>query len=139
MLHKYHCLFCNKWGIQRIYNIITHANWLTEWGMIRAFCTLCLCLHAALPLPLSFSLSLSPRSDRSTWGAYPLHREGEREREGERGRERKRGRVRKRGREKKRGRERKRKKERERERVVEYVFELYWIDRCNYLVCQYLF
>ncbi len=88
---------------------ITHADWQTEWGMLRAR------LHFMLFLSIFLHLSL--------WLVNRVHHRqthrSEREREGgrEREEERERERGRKRGREKEKEREREGERERERERI----------------------
>ncbi len=120
-----------------LYNIITQADWLTEWGMLRA-CphfllrqgarkfvhgleharTFCLHVHATISLPPSFSLFLSLPlslylSLTCEQGAHTLFTsQRERKREGERNREREREREKEGGRE--RQREIKGKRDRER-------------------------
>jgi hypothetical protein len=109
--------------------ITTHADWLNEWGTLRAcphfllacnslslFLSPSLFLSLSLSLCLSVSLSLTGEQGAHTLFTGQRERKRERKKEGER--EKERGREK----EKERGRER----ERKRERDVEYVQSCYF-------------
>jgi ribosomal protein L39E len=95
----------NRWDLFQaailkfIYNIIMHADWLTEWGMLRA------CPHFLLAHTL---FTGKKEREREIKRETKIEREGEREREREKERDRKREGGREREGEKERGRGRER-------------------------------